>query len=431
MGLRAISFVSFLVMVRELTMYDYGNLQLLFSLIGPAVTITSLGLNQLITSDIAVYRGAADVTRMRRLIADYVWVVSILTAVLILAAWLFQDGIKGLVSADLQTYFFLLCLLIISQIIQNTSSVILTAFERFGELSLYQFAEGVVRLLVLLSLYVVSEFSLYTVSIAYIIGKFVPSLVSVFSIRKILRKFELSKDKPFMLIANVMKKHGKWDMVSVVLSTSVGNLWPWIVRTFAGTGAVAVYAFSQKIYSTVVGVLPLRSVLFPVISTEIHKGRKYVENIVTKAKKYLFFAYLAAIILLAIVLAPALNWFFPEYVSAYWVIMIMMTHLFIDVYSLGQTAVLYAHKKQKDLFAVSVFSVVMAVVSQISLIYLFGIWGMVAAWLLTSLVIAFLRELVVQKKTGLRLWNWRSFFIYDEFDKKIVHQFKKRLFKHS
>ena len=422
--IKIFSFIGFWVVVSNLSLRDFGLLNLLFALLSPAAAFTMFGLEQLVTADAAYARGQKDESYAKKLLLDYLKLAATSVTALFLAAWLLRSFLDQFYDADLTRFFWSLVLLIVSQLAMNFLSIVFESHQRF-DLAAKMFSyEGVLRTLILLSLFYFG-FSLTTVLWSYILAK---AIVATFMVRETRGAMRIAGYAPRKdnLIFDVIRRHGKWDMIRNISNVTVDNLWPWIVNLFVGAEAVGLYAFAQKIYSTITTAVPFKTVLFPFVVGAISKSHDVAQIIVAKARKVLliFSAFLA----LALIFGTPLfvPFFFKEYGGAVFLLQLMSLHLLTEVYSLGQSDVLYAFKQQRLLFFVSMVTIFVRFAMHVICVYLFGVTGMVISWLITTVVSAYLREKALQD-IGFPLWNMKALLRWDDYDTIILQDIRLKL----
>src|SRR3990167_9934196 len=126
-----------------------------------------------------------------------------------------------------------------------------------------------------------------------------------------------------------------------------GNRCALVLRITISNEAVGLFSFAQKIYSFISSAFPLTSIIFPIISRSISENVEKTKLIIVKAQKYLLYLYLPMYIAAYVMIGPIIKTFIPHYIAAVLLIKIVLFDLFIDAFSVGQSAVLYGLKQQK------------------------------------------------------------------------------------
>ena len=90
------------------------------------------------------------------------------------------------------------------------------------------------------------------------------------------------------VLFEIFKRHGKWEIIKGTLTGNVESAArPWIIRLILGIETVAVLEVAGTVYSAALAVLPIKSVIFPVICRNIGDLR-VAQIIAQKATKYAF-----------------------------------------------------------------------------------------------------------------------------------------------
>ncbi|OHA15162.1 MAG: hypothetical protein A3G52_03470 [Candidatus Taylorbacteria bacterium RIFCSPLOWO2_12_FULL_43_20] len=435
--LKFTAFVSFIIITSQLSLQDYGILNLFFTVAGPAAAFSMISLERVVVADAASYRGLGKYGYARKLISDYFKITLVLLTSLLIISWFLKVLLTSYFSLNISAYFWPLAFFVIGQISMNFISVIFEAYERFKSSALFQFGEAFIRFVVVLSLFHFG-FTLLSVFMAYIISKILVVVLSVpFAMRAINNdsemRFSREPDVPKKnLVWDIIKKHGKWEMVRDFPSKITGIAAPWLLRITISNEAVGLFSFAQKIYSFISSAFPLTSIIFPIISRSISENVEKTKLIIVKAQKYLLYLYLPMYIAAYVMIGPIIKTFIPHYIAAVLLIKIVLFDLFIDAFSVGQSAVLYGLKQQKLSLLINMIMQVIILASQIVLITSLGVVGASISVLVTGFSSYLLRRYILEKKLNFSpASGWRVFFTYDEYDKLIVDKIKNNLFRYA
>ncbi len=422
------SLVSFFVIVNELSLKDFGLLHLLFTVISPGTVIALMGMDRLMVADIAVYRAQKEFGRIKELVREYSVAVAVVLVLLFAVSWLFKEGISHYYDANLTPFYWALVFLIIGQVVLNLTSVVFEAYERFDFSLAQKTGEALIRTIAVCSLYLWIGFSLHSVLWAYVIAKCVTASVSIFGVAHLFpHEAEVIREYRGILM-NIVRKHGKWEMFSSLSLTITDNIGPWLVNFLVSTESVAIVAFAQKVSSIFGALFPVRGTLFPILSHSIATSKELAIVIATKVKKYSMMIAIVFYFGVVLFIRPVIDIFSPQYGAAVMLIDLAMLRIFIDVLTLGQSAVLYSLKKQKLNFALSLASSVMSAVSQLVCILLFGARGVILSSLLVSFLNGAFREYVLITRLHFSLLDWKALVRFDEHDRVLLAQLRTRLF---
>ena len=104
-----------------------------------------------------------------------------------------------------------------------------------------------------------------------------------------------------------------------------------------------------------------------------------------------------------------------------------MMHLFIDVYKLGQDALIYAYQEQKFLFQTTPIYLLLQIVVDIVCMCFFGVLGVAISWHLFAFISGFITNRYLLYKQHLKNYSWKMYIQFDEYDRIIVQKIFFRL----
>lgn len=420
------SFATFLVIVNHISLKDYGLLQLLFALSNPIVAISMVGIERLLVSDVAVYRAKEAYGVIGKLYQEYFWMVSVVFFSVLVATWFLRPIASHYYDIDVNYYFFALALFSFAQLAMNFTSIMFESYEKFDYSFYAKTVEAVTRTLIVFSFFFVFGFSLHSVLWAYVIGKLMAALISVPIALGLVVASPVPREERKILF-RIIKKHGKWEMLSKVFRVCADNSAPWVVNFFVSTEAVALFAFVQKINTFFTSALPVRGILAPILSRSIAESRERAVYIATKLKKYMLVIYTFFYVLIFFFTEPFLAAFVPQYIGAVNMILLAMLHLFIDILTMGQPVVFYALKQQKINFKMAVYSTISTLSAQALCTYVWGASGPIIAWLFVGVTGGSYREYLLRTKLHFSLLHFRSLITYDDYDRFVIAQIKEKL----
>ncbi len=419
-GIQVISLCTFLITVRQISLEDFGFITLLFTLVSVATTFVGLGIEQLIVADVAVYRAKEAYGVIKKLFREYVVVVVAGLLILFAGAWVLRDFVGQFYDAHVAIFFWILAALICTQTAMNVQGVVFESHEKFSYLLVQNLSEAACRFFIIVSYFFWFGFSLQSVLYAHILAKLGAFIIGLPLAYLILQRNDVTMSRESVLWP-ILRRHGKWESSQALFDTVMNNVGPWIVNVFVSTEGVALYAFAWKINSALVRFLPVRSALFPILVHSIEKSKELACLIITKAKKYLFLVYLLFYCVIFIGAGPVIDTFAPQYHGADMLIRLTMLRLFIDTISLGQSPVFYALKQQKVVFTLALMSRPMLLLGQIIGTYYFGISGNIVGILSATFLFVVIREYILVRRFHFPMMNWKSLFIYDQYDTMLLN----------
>jgi O-antigen/teichoic acid export membrane protein len=418
---KAVAFVGSSIIISELAVHDYGVVVLLMSFLAPVSTIVSMGLINVYVSTIARFRGEKNFNKVAALVKEYYISSFILLLVIFVAAYFLRLYLLAYYDIFLLKYFWIVILFIFVQILLNRMTFLLEAYERFKDNSILLIVETFSR--VVLVIVLVSHLSIFTVLLIHILSKFLSFIVSIFFVAPVVRSWRgVSIGAERGILMKVIKEYGKWDILRVILDDVTGVFKVWIIKIFVNTESVGVYDFVHKIYSFASSLMPFQKILFPLVA-RFSNQKAYAEKIVIKSKKYQFIATTILLLILFVSLPILLDLFFAQYSVYLLIFYFYLIHLYIQIFRLGQSAFIHALKQQKFLLQVFPISLSLKIILDIILINIWGLFGAVVSWHLHVILLGLMFEFALRKKFNINIWQWKSFFSFDELDRQIIQRF--------
>jgi len=420
---RFLSFFSVLLIVRGLSLYDYGILTLAMAVTGPVALVAGFGMDSVFTADTARYIGEKNYARARKLISEFVKNKLVITLLVLICGWFLRGMLEKQYGTVVSTYFIWLAIWVLVQALRTTVDALAQIYERFVVLSVANVLETAVKLIIVLIFWQTIGLTIVSVLWVYTISKFVsflfaavPIYISQRALAKLAPKLE---EKSVMW--DIVKRHGKWEMVRNILSGITGSLKPWFVKFALDTESVAIFSLAQTVYSVVSQALPIRNVIMPMVIKRIND--KFLASlIVQKANKYSIFFYVIAIIAFLAVGGLAIVYFFPNYAPAVPLIDLMLLNLLTTTITSHQSIFLYGLREQKILL----FGDLLGVFSRVALLplwlWIFGLNGAALEMIAIALIMVVVYEFYLRKKYSITTWKWKALFVFDSYDKWLIEK---------
>lgn len=416
---RFLSFFSVLLIVRGLSLYEYGILTLAMSVTGPVAAFAGFGLDSVFTADTARYIGEKNYARARKLISEFIKNKIIITLAILICGWFLRGMLEKQYGTIISTYFIWLAVWVLVQTLRAIADLLAQIYERFVVLSVTNVLETVVKLIVVLIFWKTIGLTVISVLWVYIISKFVSFLIAAAPIyisqRALAKLAPKSEEKSVMW--DIMKRHGKWEMARNILSNITSNLKPWLIKIILNTESVAIYSFATTIFSVISQLLPIKSVIFPIIIKRIN-DKNFSSLLAQKVGKYSVLFYILVIIVFFITGDYAVALFFPKYILSVILIKLMLFNLLITAISASQSVILYGLRKQKILLFFSDFVIVISRLILLPLLILwFGLPGTAAEMIVAPLLVVIFFEYYLRSKMKIITWRWKDLFVFDQYDK--------------
>lgn len=422
---RFTAFLTVMVATRDLTLFEYGVVTLVLSVTGPVNSISGLGLDELILADTSRSLGEKRFGYAKKLLLSFFRVRIIIAAALIFFGWFLRGPLEARYGPAISHYFFLVFLLICAQFLKNAVNLIFQIHQKFGYLSFFGTAEVVVRFLAIILFWRLSSLTIATTLLSYVIATALPVILLLPAVIKTIPYFFTVRGESGGVIWQILRRHGKWQMALDISSSFISNIKYWLIKLFLSTEAVAVFSVAQSMYSAVASLLPMKSVMFPIIAEK--SGEPAVMRaLLARSTKYSLIVYSGLLFLSWFIAPPFIRVFFPKYVIGIFIFQLMALRLPLNAFSISQAPLLTILKEQKYIFLMALVNAASVMLLLPLFMSLFGLVGVVAEWLITVLLIIFLREIYLRRKYGISSIDVRSFFTIDHYDKVIVRRILHR-----
>jgi len=423
---RCISFVTVIVVTHGLSLFEYGVVTLVLSVTGPVNSLSGLGMDELIVADTAKSLGERRRGYAKKLLLSFFRVRFLIIAALAAIGWLFRQPLENRYGPAISEYFLLLALLIFAQYLRNAFNLIFQIHQKFGSLSLLGIVEVAARFAAVIIFWQLSALTVHTVLLSYVIATAVSILIAVPQVIRTLAYFREAPREPGGVIWPILTRHGKWQMGLDIASSMISNVKYWLIKIFLSTEAVAVFSVAQSMYSAVASLLPLKSVMFPIIAE--HSGDiPTMRQLVQRSTKYSLIFYFGLLIFSVLIAPPFIIIFFPKYLIGILIFQLMALRLPLNAFSISQAPLLIVLKEQRYLFFLSLVNTASMLLFLPLLMSTLGLPGVVIEWLITVLIVIVLREIFLRRKHQLASVSLKSFFTVDKYDKMVVRRLLSKL----
>ncbi|PIR66418.1 MAG: hypothetical protein COU51_04010 [Parcubacteria group bacterium CG10_big_fil_rev_8_21_14_0_10_36_14] len=425
--MRIFSFFTILIVVRVVSVHDYGIFTLIMSLAGLLGAWSNMGIDSLVLSDVSRNFGENNLSRAKSLLYNF-WILRAgLLFIMLLVLFIIKAYLKSDYSMIAEQYFWLVVLLTLAQYMRGISSLLIQINERFKLLSITNISEVVVKFIFIIIFLLFGKLNIITLILCYIFGTFFAAIISLPQFKKTLLLFRDIPMEKMRFIYEIFRAHGKWQIANNVISSSTNTIKFWLVKVIISTEAVGYLALAQNLYSVLASLIPLGTVIFPIIARKLHDV-VVLKKILQKATKYSLVLYILMIISSYVVISPLIPYVFPKYIIAIPLFNLLVLRLLFNAFSISQTPILFAYREQKFMFLCAVISFLLTFILSPVLMLRFGIIGTIIEAIITIFIVSIIREIYLRKKYGLKTIGWKSFFSVDETDKVIIMEMINRFF---
>lgn len=372
---KVLMFANVFLVLTGLTVYEYGFSELVLSIIAMAGVVFLPGLTAAITADMAVARGRSDFGEMSRVFHQHF----LFNLILGVSAWavLFFAALPVAQFAgtpyaaqflQIVSFTFLLSPLRAAQ--QMLASVML----RFLDQSFYSIVEESFKLAFVVLFIVMWRWGIHGLMYAIFLSQLAVLLVYVPRSLSAYREFSRATVVGKYRFWDVLQAHRKWSVGASYVGTIAQNARLWIIKFFLGTEAVGLFSFAMGMFSHISSLLPLATVLAPVMPRYVDQ-RDQLARILRASVKFQAALGLFALVMAFGLTVPFVSILFPKYVDSIPLIFVFLLSIVPNSIGALFIPVFAAYKQQQSLLFANTFKAFLMAIFLPPSILLFGLPG--------------------------------------------------------
>jgi len=412
-------FLSSVVLIRSLGLFEYGLLVLALSFYAILVSFLSMGIGGVVLSDVSNAVGEKDYPKAKTLLKSYMKFELVMGIILLAVTVVISFPLKGIYNEMISNLLLIIALYLFTSGLQAAVSNVFYSLSRFRIYNALIVIEALSRFsLVLVFIAMLGE-GILVAMIIYVAAQIISILVtlpSLLSIRNQLRKYPSSKEP---LFRNMIKSHGKWVIFSLPIKRIGGQVHYWITEYFLGVNAVAILGVAMRGTDILkVFLQSFESVLMP-ITAGIVKSWERTKYLISKSIKYnLWGSVILAVpaIIFAQLLIELV--FSGKYLDATPIFTVLLLTMIPFSLVVVLTPLFYALKIQKHLFYADFVVDILIIVLDVTFILFFGLVGIGISMILTIFMSFVIKYKLIKKSMPDFEIKMRNFFIIDDFDKR-------------
>ena len=383
----AIGLVSMVVLTRALGVSDYGVYILLLSVHHALSGVFQLGAGSAVIADISRDIGARRYDRVKRFLLEYSVIQMVLALVLAGAIVAGRSFLADRFGSDVGQGLSLIAVLMVVTAFRNVINVALSSHGEFGVLAFWNGAGSVLRLGGILFFVVTLDLAVPGALLADVVAQAVGiAAVTALMVRRLAYLRTQARFRGWLLPA-VLKAHGKW---SVFLSAGVhfsANWTTWVIALILNTEAVATYAVAKRLVAPAKVVLPLKTVLSPLLARQADDMIR-VRYILQKSLQYRFLLSAVMALTGSLLAYPALALLFPElYPAVVPVFQILLFRLVVRAPRDVLNPLFTAMQMQRYSFYTFLIGQATFLIIGVPFIYFFGLIGAAMEAVIATLIL--------------------------------------------
>jgi O-antigen/teichoic acid export membrane protein len=421
--LKLIGLLSIFLILRRLTVYEYGVSELVFSVVAIMNFFLLPGMADLLLAEIGREKGAGDLARIKKLFSDYAKLAIGLGVVFWLVLFWGADIISDYYGKNIANLFRIASFLFLISGFRALMTLLFNVYLKFFASSLKSFLEEFSKLCFLALFFFYFNLRMEGIFLAQVLSQIAAFIILLPSAVKLYKTLSMVTPAEDISLKQIFLGHGKWAALINYLSILGNNMRLWLIKFFLGTEMVGLFAVAYGLFSHTSALFPLSSVVRPIIPQYFEIKEKFYK-LIEKSIKYQFLGYLFIGIIAFFLFPAVIVRLFPNYASSMFLFRGMLFALIPVSFAAIFTQTFYAIRAQKSFFLVLLVRTVSIAAFLPIFAYFFGPAGIIYEFLLTSLIFALERYRVLRKLMPDFQLSLRDFFSIDDMDRYFIKRIK-------
>lgn len=418
-GLKVLSLVTMVLVLRTLSLYEYGVVELALSIL-PVMSIFLLpGLQSTVMADMGVEQGLGNKPRMQGLLNAYFRANVLLSIVAWAVLFLFADTIARFYNEHIGMLFKIVSFSLLVSPIRSLYSTLFTVTLHFKERSLIGFLEEASKLALVWGLVIVAGFGIVGMLSAAVLSQMVMLALLTPRYLYLSRKAFGGQAAEQVPLKEVLAAHARWGILATYVGSFTQSARLWIVKLFLGTEAVALFSIAFGLYSHVISLVPISSVIGPMLSHYVHDVRHFARLFIKGAKYQLLL--LVPMAVAAFFFGPLLiSTLFPAYLSSlpvFNVLLLLVIPLSFDAFF---PSLFSALKAQKGLYYAAMYKLALTLIAFPFAAHWLGLPGAAYALVATTILYDLERYRALRRLVPELRIRSSDLFSVDEDDRLIL-----------
>tara|TARA_B100000745_G_scaffold291347_2_gene231042 strand:- start:2901 stop:4271 length:1371 start_codon:yes stop_codon:yes gene_type:complete len=426
---KVIGLVYTAVVLSQISVYDYGLVELAMSML-PILGVFSLaGLQPVMVADLVSHKMKSDFYKMRYQFSSFVSLKILLGifAFLILntLVFFFKDSFPTVAVTMVQVLSFVF----FAGPIRASVVLLYTIYHRFDVLAHFKLIEELFKLLLVSMFLIYMDLGPLGVVLAFVITDFVVMLVYLPGALLLAPKYFNGMPWSIEGIANPMfavRHHAKWSVFQSSLHQAGQNIRPWIIQFFLGTQAVGIYAVAMGLFQHSQSLAPVTKVLAPIVP-EFKEEPKRLFRLLNNGLKYQILLLIIIVGGSTLFLPLLFSHFFPGYIAALPLFFLLAFALIPDSFAKVYEAAFHTFRLQKSLFLANIVRMVSILIVLPLCVLVFGLYGVALEVFITLSVYAYSRYRVLKRKLPDYSFSARDLYTVNGIDRMLFAKIMRLL----
>lgn len=423
---KIVAFLNVFIILRHLSVYEYGLSELIFSVVSTMSIVLLPGLASAITADLAVERTRGEFGRMKAVFLRYFSVNIALSVVAWSILFFGSSFVAHMAGNDSIGYFLKIASFsFIMSPLRGITQMLATVEARFSDQSFYGVIEEIAKGFLLLLFFFVFHYGVNGLLFAVISSQLMAFLVYIPRTLSAYRHFGHAEAKDGQVFWQILQHHRKWSVAVTYVNNLGKTMQLWIIRLLLGTEAVGLYAFATGVIGQLASFLPFSNVLVSILPRFIDRRDELIRVFRSSIKAQFMLSML--LLVCAYIGAPVLFWIFPKYNSAFLLLYVSLFSILPASIVGMYTPMFNTLKAQFPFFLSMVWKVVLSsVFLWLGITYL-GIPGMGFAVVLGFVASMIERTFRLKRLLPEMSFSCKEFFSLDQIEITLLKKFFREI----
>ncbi len=421
-GLKIISLGTLLIILRNLTLYQYGQVELTLATITTVGLITLPAISSVALADIGVELGHKNFARAKGLYRSFITLQIGLSFVACAVAYLATVVAAPFFGGQSVPLFLVSLALVVIGTTRNAMTTLMQANLAYASQSLFTMLEEFIKFLAVAAFIFIFHLGPYAVLLSIICSQILTQLLYSPRIFALYRQWGASTERVSLFA--FLDAHGRWSIISGYAGTLSQTMRPWIIKAMLGTEAVAVFSVAWGLISQIIALVPIAGVVTPLLPQTLAEPARF-RLLLEKAMKYQFLAYVVAAMGTFFVFPIIVNLFFPKYFAAlplFKVLLLMLIPISLDLF----TPAFQALKAQRNMFFATVGKIILTAVCMAVGALAGGLIGVGVGLFVMQMLYIFGRYRRLQKLVPDFRVSLRDLLHFDQYDTMVLSMVRRR-----
>lgn len=398
--LKILGLAATAIVLRELSPYEYGQWQLLLSVVIGFGAITVPGISSMLVADISREIGTGNVRRANGIAVRASLLFIGLGAIGALALVIAASHIRTVSGIDMVYLMRVLAISVFALGIKQSYQMVMQSRLKYVQAQVMKTVDRSAYLAGIAVFVLVLGWGFHGIVYAYVLSTctsvvvFAPYMLRLF-IRE-AREQELGEWRPFI---DAVWGRGKWALGSDGINAAIGAAWPWIVGYFLSIELVGIISVTLLILGQIAAFVPINYVLRSILPRTAESPER-MRDWLFRSMKISFWGHIMAGIAAFFACSILFPLFFPKYVPSLTLLAALLISLPLRGLAVAASEWFFASAMQRELFFVSGIPKAVTYLLLPLFLWFGGIIGYVLWYLISSDVVLQARIYIITKRLG-------------------------------